>query len=278
MMRAFAGVIAACAVATGCANTAEEDTVDRNLSGVWQVMNTANYNLEAHPAKAAMQMREGPVVPVPAAEVLALGAVGSVPAGPSMLKGGGNIPYTEEALAIRNQNAANWIDRDPEIKCYLPGVPRATYQGMPFRIMQSEEQMLIIYEYANAVRKVFYEDPGEAPVDSWMGQSYGYWDGDTFVIEVTAQNGQSWLDRAGNYLSPFAKVTERYTKTSPYHINYEATIEDPDTYAEPWTIEMTLYKKIGDEATLHEFNCVEFVEELMYGPLRKEPLSRQIEE
>ena len=92
-----------------------------DLNGVWQVMNRANYNLEAHSASAAMQLVEGPVVPLPHPDILALGTVGSVPAGLSVVEGG-KIPYKKSALKIRNKNKADWLNRDPEIKCYLPGV------------------------------------------------------------------------------------------------------------------------------------------------------------
>ncbi len=258
--------------ANGPAESSEQVAeFDQNLSGVWQAMNTANYDLEAHHARHALQTIEGPWGPQPDPRVVHLGAVGAVPAGDSVVQSG-TIPYTDEALARRNENRANWIDRDPEIKCYLPGLPRATYMPFPFQIIQNDKAMLFAYEYANAVRNINLEDPGEAPLDSWMGQSYGYWDGNTFVIEVTAQNGQTWFDRSGNFGSPQMKVTERYTKISPDHIQYEATIDDPETYTEPWTIDMILYRKVGKEAQLQEFNCVEFVEELMYGHLRKEPL------
>ena len=172
----------------------------------------------------------------------------------------------------RDANRENWIDRDPEIKCYLPGVPRATYLPFPFQIIQNDEAMLIIYEYANAVRNIELTDPGEAPLDSWMGQSFGYWEGDTFVVEVTAQNGQTWFDRSGNYMSSLGKVTERYKRIDDNHIQYTATIEDSETFTEPWTIEMTLYRLVGPDATLQEFNCVSFVEELLHGHLRKEPI------
>ena len=272
-------LLVACFAITACSGTADEPeaareeapTFDRNLTGVWQVMNTANYDLEAHHARHAMQTIDGPWGPQPDPRVVHLGAVGAVPAGDSVIQGG-TIPYTEEALAQRDENRANWIDRDPEIKCYLPGLPRATYMPFPLQIIQNDKAMLISYEYANAVRNINLEDAGEAPLDSWMGQSYGYWDGNTFVIEVTAQNGQTWFDRSGNFGSPQMVVTERYTKIGPDHIQYEATIEDPATYTEPWTIDMILYRKIGKEAQLQEFNCVEFVEELLYGHLRKEPL------
>lgn len=280
MLRLTAAALAI-GLVTACANapmSAELDkgsatvSVERNLTGTWRAINRANYDLEAHPARHAMQLIQGPHTPLADPRVVELGAVGAVPAGRSMLKGGGSIPYTEEALAQRNENRANWLDRDPEIKCYQPGVPRATYMPMPFQIIQNDEAMLIVYEYANTVRNIELTDPGEAPLDSWMGQSYGYWDGDTFVIEVTAQNGQTWLDRSGNFMSAMGKVTERYTPIDANHIQYTATIEDEETFTEPWTIEMTLYRLVGEDAELNEFNCIDLVEELLYGHLRKEPV------
>lgn len=243
-----------------------------DLNGVWQVLNVANYNIEAHPAQAAMQLRPGPYVPVPDARVVALGAIGAVPAGIGIVQGDGKIPYTPDALKTRDENKADWINRDPEIKCYLPGIPRANYMQMPFQIFQSDSAMFFAYEYAGAVRNIFLKDPGEAPIDSWMGQSYGHWDGDTFVIEVTGLNDSTWFDRAGNFHSSAIKVTERWTPTSDETMRYEATIEDPETFTKPWKIAFNLYKLRGEDSQLQQFKCVEFVEELMYGHLRKHPL------
>ncbi len=132
-------------------------------------------------AKAALAMRPGPVVPVPAREVMYLGAVGSVPGGMGIVDGD-EIPYKPEALAKKKENQEKWLERDPEIKCYLPGVPRATYMPYPFQIFQSQSQFFIAYQYAGAVRNIFMKDPGPAPVDSWMGQSVGRWEGETFVV------------------------------------------------------------------------------------------------
>jgi hypothetical protein len=248
------------------------DGVHPDLNGVWQVLNTANYNVEAHPAQAAMQLRPGPYVPVPSAEVVALGAIGAVPAGIGIVQGDGKIPYNADTLKMRDENRADWINRDPEIKCYLPGIPRANYMDKPFQIFHSDKAVFFAYEYAGAVRNVFLTDPGEAPVDSWMGQSYGKWDGDTFVIEVTGLLPDAWLDRSGNVHGSTTKVVERWTPTSDNTMRYEATITDEETYTKPWTIAFNLYKRVGEDAQLQQFKCVEFVEELMYGHLRKNPL------
>jgi hypothetical protein len=242
-----------------------------DLNGIWQVLNTANYDLEPHTARAALAMRPGPVVPVPAKEVVAFGAVGSVPSGLGVVEGG-EIPYQPAALEKKKENQADWLARDPEIKCYQPGVPRATYMPFPFQIFQSDSAFFIAYEYAGAVRNVYLKDPGPPQVDSWMGQSVGRWDGDTFVIESNGFNDQTWFDRSGNHHSEALKVVERYTMSGPDHIQYSATIEDAKTFTRPWTISMPLYRHVNKDARLGQFKCVEFVEELMYGHLRKTPL------
>ena len=242
-----------------------------DLNGLWQAINTANWDIQAHSAKPALALRPGPVVPVPAKEVIALGAVGSIPGGLGVVEGD-ELPYKPEALEQKRANQENWLSRDPEIKCYLPGVPRATYMPFPFQIVQSDKAFFISYEFAGAVRNVFFKDPGDPQVDSWMGQSVGRWEGDTFVVEVRGFNDQSWFDRAGNHHSASMKVTERYTMTDADHIQYEATIDDPDTFTRPWKMSMPLYRRVEKNAQLGQFKCVEFVTELMYGHLRKEPI------
>jgi len=243
-----------------------------NLNGIWQALNTANYDILSHQAKAALAMRPGPVVPVPAAPVLAFGAVGAVPAGNGIVEGD-ELPYLPDAAKKQKENQENWLDRDPEIKCYLPGVPRANYMAMPFQILHSDKAVFIAYEYAGAVRNVLLKDPGAAPIDSWMGQSVGVWEGDTFVVTVTGFNDQSWFDRAGNHHSDKLKVVERYTPQGPDHLWYEATIEDPATFSKPWKMRFPLYRHINPDARLNQFKCVEFVEELMYGKFRKQPVT-----
>lgn len=242
-----------------------------DMNGIWQALGNAHWDIEPHTARPALAMQPGPVVPVPASEVLALGAVGSVPSGYGVVVGG-QIPYLPEAATRRDENREQWLDRDPEIKCYLPGVPRATYMPFPFQLFQSDTHVAITYEYATAFREIYLEDPGEPQVDSWMGQSFGTWDGDTFVVRVNGMLGDAWLDRAGNFTGYGTTVTERYTMISPDHIMYEAEIENPETFSEPWTIRMPLYRNIDPNARLGQFKCVEFVEELMYGHLRKNPI------
>ena len=228
-----------------------------NLNGIWQAMNTANWDLRGHAAGMG--------------RVVALGSEDAMPPGLGVIDGADDIPYLPAALAKRQQNFANRLKDDPEVKCYLPGVPRATYMAYPFQIVQSTKTIMFSYEYAGAVRVINMDKPTKSPVDSWMGWSNGHWEGDTLVIDVTGFNEDTWFDRVGDYHSDSLHVVERYTPRSADTLNYEATIEDPKTFSRPWKISMPLYRHVEKNAQLLEFKCVEFVEELLYGPLRKQP-------
>jgi hypothetical protein len=228
-----------------------------DLNGIWQALGSANSDIEPHAA------RFGPVV-----EMAALGAI---PGGLGVVEGG-EIPYLPEARAKQQENLKFWLERDPAVKCYMPGVPRATYMPYPFQIVQTPEYALLAYEFASASRIVYMDRPDfEAPVDSWMGHNIGRWEGETLVIDVTANMADTWLDSSGNHHSDQMTVEERYTAMSADHLMYEATITDPETYTRPWKISMPLYRRVETNVQLLEFKCVEFAEELMYGHLRKDP-------
>ena len=247
-----------------------------NMSGVWQALGEANWDLEAHAARAGMVTQPG-VYPfeyarVPAAPVVALGSAAGVPASLGVVQGDGKIPYKPEALAMKKENAEHWIDRDPELKCYLPGIPRAMYLPYPFEITQSTNKVHIAYAFTNTARTIHLDKVEDPPADTWMGHSVGHWEGDTLVVDVSAFNDKTWFDRAGNFHSDKLHVVERYTRTSPDVIQYEATIEDSDVFTKPWRIAMPIYRRMEPNAQLLEYQCIEFVEEFMYGNLRKTPL------
>ena len=179
--------------------------------------------------------------------------------------------YLPAALATRNANFERRYTDDPEVKCYMPGIPRATYSPYPFQIVQSPKHIMMAYEFASASRTIYMEKVPEAQSDSWMGHSTGRWDGDTLVIDVTGLNEQSWFDRAGDFHSDALHVVERYTPLSRDVLQYEATIEDPKVFSRPWKISMPLYRHVEKGARLMEFRCAQFVEELLYGQYRKTP-------
>ena len=227
-----------------------------DLSGIWQTMNTASWNLEGHTASKM------PVTNI-------LGALGGIPAGMSVVEGG-QIPYLPEAIEKRDQNRSDWTNLDPVAKCYIPGVPRSTYMPWPFQILQTDTEIFVAYEFGSNSRTIFMDRPGtEAPLPSWMGYSLGHWEGETLVVNVTKQVPDTWLDASGNYHGPNLVVEERYTLIDENHMQYEATIDDPDVFSRPWKIKIPLYRRMEDGARLLEYKCVEFGEDLLYDHLRK---------
>ena len=251
------GIIASSAAAPAAApNFRPARTPDGkpNLGGIWQALNTAEWDIQAHDSKA------GPLV--------VLGALGGIPAGLGVVEGGA-LPYRPEALAKKKANEVNALALDPVIKCYLPGVPRATYMPFPFQIVQSPKFVSFTYEFAFASRVANIGSKGKAPIDSWMGWSNASWDGDTLVVDVTGMVEDTWFDRAGDFHSDALHLTERYTLTSPNTLIYEVTVDDPKVYTRPWKMSMPLYRRMEPNMQLLEYNCVSYAEELMYGHLRK---------
>ena len=260
----IAAIAAGAAIAGVATLTSRVDAADQNpakiggkpnMNGIWQAIGSAYWNLEDHSAAGLSNFWQ-------------LGAIAAMPAGQSVVQGG-TIPYKPEALAQREENRKGWPKTDPEAKCYMPGIPRATYMPYPFQIVQGDGDILFVYEFASANRVVHMAKHEESPVDSWMGWSNGHWEGDTLVIEVSGFNDGTWFDRAGNYHSNSLKVTERYTLKDKDHLQYEATMEDPETFSKPWKISLPLYRLTEPNAQLLEFKCVEFSEELLYGDLTK---------
>src|SRR5262245_41131365 len=205
MRNRLIGAIMTAAATLLTVNVAHTQQLDRperisarpNCNGIWQALNTAYWNLEGHSAEGLSDFWQ-------------LGAIGAIPAGQSVVRGG-TIPYLPAALAKRNENRAKWPAADPEAKCYMLGVPRVTYQNFPFQIFQGSGDLVMVYPFAATNRIIYMTDHSELPVDSWMGKSNGKWEGDVLVVTTMNLNGQSWLDRAGNHASNKLKVTERFT-------------------------------------------------------------------
>ena len=252
-----------------------------NLSGIWQTNNEANWDLQAHEARAGAVMQEG-VYPydfarVPAAPSLPFGAAGGVPGSLGVVEGDGQIPYKPEALARRQDNAAHWLDRDPELKCQLPGVPRAMYLPYPYEIVQSTDKVHIFFAFSNAARVIHLDEVAGPPIPHSMGHSVGRWEGDTLVVDVTELSAQTWFDRSGNYHSDALRLVERYSVITPDAIRYQVTIQDPNVFARPWTISMPIYRRLEPNMQVLHYRCTPFVEEYLFGHLRKPPLVRRWE-
>ena len=264
------------------ASAATSEGADRiagrpDFNGIWEANNTANWDLlthQAHPMVAQPGLQPNTVVL--AAPVLALGSLGWVPGGLGVVEGD-EIPYQPWAAARKKENEEHWIDRDPELKCYQPGIPRGIYMPHPFQIIQSNTKIQMIFEFSNAQRTIHLTKMEPYPNVLWMGYSVGHWEGDTLVVDVTDFTDATWFDRAGDFHSDALHVIERYTLAGKDVIHYEATIEDPQVFTRSWRISMPLYRRLEPNAQLTDFKCVEMVEETMYGHLRKHQLVKHWE-
>ena len=213
-----------------------------DLNGIWQTLNAASWDVRPHNAQDG------------------------VPAGLGVVEGG-EIPYRPWAAAQQERNYANRLSDDPVRKCYLPGVPRITYMPFPFRILQTPDHVVVTYEFAHAVRIIYTDGSGHPlPNDFWMGDSRGHWDGDTLVVDTTHFNGLTWFDAAGNFHGDQLQVVERYTPITPYHVDYEVTIEDPEVFTRPWTMRMPLYRRMEDRLQLLDYDCVDFILQALTAP------------
>ncbi|MBI2189398.1 MAG: hypothetical protein HYU37_20050 [Acidobacteria bacterium] len=248
-----------------------------DFSGIWQANTSAYWDLLSHDARPMVAQRGAyPDVPVLAAPVVALGTVGWIPADLGVVVGD-EIPYQPWAAARQRENLANWLDRDPELRCYLPGVPRAMYLPYNFQIIQGPTKIMMAFEFRNADRTIHLDEVVPYPGDAFMGHSVGRWEGDALVVDVTRFTPYTWFDRSGNFHSDALHVTERYTPIGRDAIQYEARIEDTKVFTRPWTIRLPLYRRLEPDARLIPFRCIEMVEETFLGHLRKEPLVRRWE-
>lgn len=228
-----------------------------DLNGIWQTIGTADWDIRDHMAQS------GPSE---------FGALFGEPPGQGIVEGN-EIPYQPAAAQKKKENFEKRFTEDPEAKCYLPGVPRATYMPYPFQIVQTPRYILIVYEFAGAVRTIHMNEPKPNPVDtaldSWMGYSSGHWEGRTLVVEASDFNDQTWFDRAGDFHSDALRVTERYTLTDSDHIAYQATIEDPNVFTRPWKLDVPLYRLKNKGAQLLENKCIDQAEDLLYGKFKR---------
>ena len=225
----FGGRVAAAQSPSGTLRRVSDGKPD--LSGIWQAMNAAEWDLQDHAAEKG------------------------VPAGRGVVEGN-EIPYRPEALLTKKEHFKNRETADPQAKCFLPGVPRIMYMPYPFQIAQGTDRITILFEYVHAIRNIFMGGvhyPG--PIDWWLGDSRGRWEGDTLVVDVVDFNDVTWLDRVGDFHSEQLHVVERYTPMGPDHIRYEAMIDDPKVFTRPWTISLPLYRRKDADAQLLEYEC-----------------------
>lgn len=219
-----------------------------DLQGVWRAWNLAKFDLEDHGAKPGVPAGRGFVVDPP----------------------DGKIPYQPWALEKRRQNVAKTREADPYkhadplAKCYLPGIPRITYLGWPFQIIQTPQYVAFNYEWSHKKRFVPVTSvaPPPAPDDqsNWNGIPRGRFEGTSLVVNLTNFNGYTWFDMAGNFHSDALRVVERYTPISADTLQYEATMEDAKVFTRPWTIRMVLQRQ--KDVGILDYECTAMLDEM----------------
>jgi hypothetical protein len=207
-----------------------------DFQGIWQAMTTAAWDIQDH------------------------GASLGVPAGHGVVEGN-EIPYQPWALERKQQNYAGRATLDPDRRCLLSGVPRITYMPYPFQVVQQADRVTVLYEYNHTLRHIYMNgNPHpDGPIEWWMGDSRGRWEGNTLVVDTIHFTAETWFDTAGNFHSEQLHVVERFTRTGPDHMLYEVTIEDPKVFTRPWKMSMPLYRRVDADAEILEYECYAYL-------------------
>lgn len=202
-----------------------------DLSGIWQAQSRADVNLLAHVA-----------------------AHGEPP-GFSVVAGDA-IPYQDWAREQQQQNFTDRASLDPLGKCFLPGVPRIMTMNHPFQLTQTGSQVAMNFEWQQVFRLIHLSNEPSLyeGIESWMGHSRGQWEGDELVVTVRDFNDRSWFDAAGNFHSTALVLTERYRLVDADTLAYTVTVEDPEVFTQPWTINLLLQRRT-DLPRVLEYQC-----------------------
>ena len=214
-----------------------------NFQGFWNAERQA-FNIEAHPVSLAY--RGGPTLVIDPAD--------------------GLVPYQPWAAAKQQERADNTFDppslefMDPNSQCFLRGVPRQMWI-MAYKFIQPPGSPFIfsMHEQNHAYRVIAMEErpAGGRGVKTWMGDSRGRWEGNTLVIDTTGLNGRQWMDNQGNFYSDQVRIVERLAFVDEDTLFWEARIEDPTVYTQPWTMSFPIHRNATPGYELFEMACHE---------------------
>jgi hypothetical protein len=147
----------------------------------------------------------------------------------------------------------------PDYNCLPPGVPYIYFRPHPFEFVQAPGRVIMLFEYDHYVREI-YTDGRKHPPDldpTWMGNSIGWYDGDTLVVDTVGFNDKTWLDRVGHPHSDQLHLVERFRRVDHDTLTDTMTIDDPKAYTKPWTV--TLNFELKPDWTIGEFVCEEML-------------------
>jgi hypothetical protein len=176
----------------------------------------------------------------------------------------GDAPFQPWALALFNQRRATESKDDPTGNCIPGGVPRSDAVPYPFKIVNSEKMVIILYEAVHSYRQIFTDgrDLPKDPNPTWQGYSVGRWDGEAFVVETSGFNDKGWLDNDGRPATDALHVTERFVRKDFGHMDVQITIDDAKAYTKPWNA--TLPLKLLPDTDLLEYVCNENNKDLQH--------------
>jgi len=229
----------AMAIAVVCCAAFPAAAQNPDLSGVWQI------NLPVF-LKGGIVPADQPAPPK---------------AAPRPARAPNDPPYQAWAAEKVKERRENKLKDDPDARCLMPGIPRIVNMPMPMQIIQTPQEVAILYEAFHSFRVIPTDGRGHidkkqlASDGLYLGDSVGHWEDDTLVVDVTNFNDVTWLDNAGGIHSDALHVTERYRRPDHETLTYQATLEDPKVFTKPWTVNWTLKLRPGER--LMEYECLE---------------------
>ena len=179
-----------------------------------------------------------------------------------------NVPFQPWAKALYDERKTGMHSKeDPSAQCLPQGVPRVNAAPGQWKLVQTPDYIVIIYEAFNILwRQVFLDGREPAPdaPPTWLGYSTGKWDGDTLVVDTKGFNGKIWLDLMGTPSTDALHVIERFHRTDFGHMDIDIVIDDPKAYTRPWTVNE--HARLLPDTELMEAICNENNRDLEHLP------------
>ncbi|MBM63832.1 MAG: hypothetical protein CL484_12875 [Acidobacteria bacterium] len=153
-----------------------------------------------------------------------------------------------------NHPADSWSDRSTFDRCILgfntgpPMTPGGYNQNM--QVFQTEDHVVILNEMVHDSRIILLNGSPRSGIESWTGESRGHWEGDTLVIETTNFTDKTRWRGSTSEMT----LVERLTRQDDDTLVYEFTVNDPNTWRQPWSAEIPM--RLGDQP-LFEYACHE---------------------
>lgn len=176
----------------------------------------------------------------------------------------GDVSLQPWAQKLYDHRVSNNGKEDPQAYCVLSGVPRENVVPYPFKILNSKNEIIVLYEALHSYRQIFMDGRPlpKDPNPAWMGYSIGHWDGDTLVVNSSGFEENNWIDNSGHPGTESLRLTEKFRRVDFGHIHLEMTIDDPKAYTKPWTVNLEF--TASPDIDLIEYVCDENEKDLKH--------------